>query len=185
MVSDTVQGADAEKGSRGKQNDNHTMVDDDKQDGTESPALIIGGENGANTVIAARLAGLVPVEEVTGSSNVAGQVILSKEEFWKLKVQRQKEDGEDAEQELPKDVSLAEMGRIVEMWLVSSKVMPRCNVEHRVAIVECVLSLASSFCNQQVPDFSMVIQGSGGTGKTKSVIMGVKEFVDQVCRNRL
>jgi hypothetical protein len=27
----------------------------------------------------------------------------------------------------------------------------------------------------------MVVQGSGGTGKSKSVIMGVKEFVDQVC----
>jgi hypothetical protein len=179
-VADTVQGADAEKG-RSKQNDNHTMVDDEKQDGTESPTLIIGGENGANTVIAARLAGLVPVEEVKGSSSIAGQVILSKEEYWNLKAQRQQGDGEDEEQELPTDVSLAEMGRIVEMWLVSSKVMLRCNAEHKVAIVECVLCLASSFCNQQVPDFSMVIQGSGGTGKTKSVIMGVKEFVDQVC----
>ena len=27
----------------------------------------------------------------------------------------------------------------------------------------------------------MMIQGSGGTGKTKSVIMTMKEFVDQVC----
>ena len=30
-------------------------------------------------------------------------------------------------------------------------------------------------------DFSMVIQGSGGTGKTQSVICAVKEFVDVVC----
>ncbi len=27
----------------------------------------------------------------------------------------------------------------------------------------------------------MMIQRSGGTGKTKSVILGVKEFVEQVC----
>ncbi len=48
------------------------------------------------------------------------------------------------------------------------------------AILVCILSLASSFCNQEALEFSMGIQGSGGTGMTKSVIMAVKEFVNQV-----
>jgi hypothetical protein len=60
----------------------------------------------------------------------------------------------------------------------------RCNQEHKVAILTCILYLADVFCKpceKITSDFSMVIQGSGGTGKTQSVICAVKEFVDFVC----
>ncbi len=73
------------------------------------------------------------------------------------------------------------MGKILKQWYMTSTVLPKCNREHKGAVLICVLSLATSFCKRATPDFSMVIQGSGGTGKTKSVIMAVKEFVDQVC----
>ena len=61
--------------------------------------------------------------------------------------------------------------------------LPRCNAEQKAAIMLCTLSLASSLCNddKDVANFSAVIQGSGGTGKTQSVIMAVKEFLQRVC----
>ncbi len=43
------------------------------------------------------------------------------------------------------------------------------------------MTLASSFYKQEVSNFSIVIQGSGATGKAKSVIMAVKKFVEPVC----
>ena len=75
------------------------------------------------------------------------------------------------------------MGKILEQWCLSSTVLPKCNREHKVvAVFVCVLPLAASFCGETAPDFSMVVQGSGG--KTKSVIMAVKEFVELVCARK-
>ena len=45
----------------------------------------------------------------------------------------------------------------------------------------CILHLAYVFSGIDTrDDFSMVVQGSGGTGKTKSIIVAVKEFVQVV-----
>ncbi len=68
------------------------------------------------------------------------------------------------------------MGQIAELWLATGKVLPKC----KLAILVCVQALASSFYKQGVSNFSMIIQGSRGTGKTRSIIMAVKEIFDQV-----
>jgi hypothetical protein len=132
----------------------------------------------------AQLAGLFPVVADEGYDYVIqaqSEMVLSKEEYCVLKEKRQREEKENEDEELGVQVGVQEMGIILEQWYVASTVLPKCNREHKVAVLICVLSLAASFCKQDVPDFSMVVQGSGGTGKTKSVIMGVKEFVESVC----
>jgi hypothetical protein len=181
---DVVQGAVSEKKGKNKQAEHHTLIEDEKEGDSESLALVVGGENGANTVMAARLAGLIPVvadEQCSYGVSAQSEMILLKEEYCELKGKRQREEKQDDDEELAVQVNVQEMGIILEQWYVSSTVLPKCNKEHKVAVLICVLSLAANICKQDVPDFSMVVQGSGGTGKTKSVIMGVKEFVESVC----
>jgi hypothetical protein len=64
-VVDMVQEAAASGKSLRKQSEYKysTMVEGENQDNDESPALVIGGENGANSVTAAQLAGMIPVTE--------------------------------------------------------------------------------------------------------------------------
>ncbi len=181
---DVVQGANSEKKGKSKKGEHHTMIEDEKEGNAESPPLVIGGENGVNSVLAARLAGLIPMVADEGYSNVVeaqSEMILSKEEFCELKDKGQRGEKQDEDQELVTNVSVQKMGKILEQWCLSSTVLPKCNREHKVAVFVCVLPLAASFCGETAPDFSMVVQGSGGTGKTKSVIMAVKEFVELVC----
>jgi hypothetical protein len=178
---DVVQGAKSEKKGKNKHAEQHTMIEDEKEGNAESLPLVVGGENGANSAMAARLAGLIPDEGYNYVIQAQSEMVLSKEEYYELKGKRQREEKQDEEQELVADVDVQEMGTILEQWCTSSTVLPKCNREHKVAVLICVLSLAASFCGQESPGFSMVVQGSGGTGKTKSVIMGVKEFVDRVC----
>lgn len=181
---DVVQGAKSEKQGKNTQAEQHTMIEDEQEGNAESLPLVVGGDNGANSVTAAKLAGLFPVVADEGYNymiQAQSETVLSKEEYCKLKEKRQRDENQDEDEELAVQVSVQEMGKILEQWYVSSTVLPKCNKDHKVAVLVCVLSLAESFCKQDVPDFSMVVQGSGGTGKTKSVIMGVKEFVDQVC----
>lgn len=181
---DVVQGAKSEKKGQNKQAEQHTMIEDEKESSAESLPLVVGGENGVNSVMAAKLAGLFPVVADEGYNYVVqaqSEMVLSKEEYCKQKGKRQRDDKENEDEELAVQVGVQQMGIMLEQWYVSSTVLPKCNKEHKVAVLVCVLSLAESFCKQDEPDFSMVVQGSGGTGKTKSVIMGVKEFVDQVC----
>jgi hypothetical protein len=106
---------------------------------------VIGGENGANSVTAAQLAGLIPVTEETECSYVVGsesKLVLSKEEYYGLKEKRRREGEKNNEQEVAANVTVPEMGKILEQWYVSSTVLPKCNKEHKVAILVCVLSLA-------------------------------------------
>jgi len=175
---DTVQGATATAKSFGKQNDYSTMVEGEKEV-SEVPGVVIGGENGANSVTAAQLAGLIPVTEEAECWYVIGsesELVLSRKEYCELKEKRRREDEEDNEQEVVANMSVQEMGKILEQWYASSRVLPNCNKEHKVAILVCVLSLAASFCKQDVPDFSMVVQGSGGTGKSKTVRVRVRTW---------
>src|SRR6476620_1609039 len=85
---DVVQGAMGDEKSKRKQSDHHTMMNDEQGDKDDSPALAVGGENGVSSVMAARLAGLIPVVADEGFSNVAGaqsEMILSKEKYYALK----------------------------------------------------------------------------------------------------
>lgn len=77
------------------------------------------------------------------------------------------------------------MGHILAAWHDSSVALSSCNGEQRAAVYLAVLSLASA-CSEGSDDaaaFSAVVQGSGGTGKTRSVIQAVREFVDQLCNS--
>ena len=120
--------------------------------------------------MAARLAGLIPVVADEGYNYVIqahSEMVLSKEEYYELKGKRQWEERQDEEQELVADVDVQEMGMILEQWCTSSTVLPKCNREHKVAVLVCVLSLAASFCGVESPKFSMVVQGSGGEGQER------------------
>ena len=174
-----------------RKNKHHMILEHRDSNDDEKLISIIGGENGANAVMAGRIAGLIPVpsqsmrHEDELEKNVG--LRLSYDQFRAMTNNAEKEakqiDKEDEETEL---IGLAkkEMSEILEDWLQQSTVLGRCNPEHKVAILTCVLYLADEFCEpceKMASDFSMVIQGSGGTGKTQSVICAVKEFVDVVC----
>jgi hypothetical protein len=85
---DVVQGAVSEKKGKNKQAEQHSMIEDEKENNAESPPLVVGGENGANSVMAARLAGLIPVVADEGSDYVIqaqSEMVVSKEEYYELR----------------------------------------------------------------------------------------------------
>src|SRR5689334_18952468 len=95
----------------------HTMIEDEKESNAESVLLVVGGENGANSVTAAKLAGLFPVVADEGYNYVIqaqSELVLSKEEYCELKGERQKEEKQDEDEELAVQVDVQEMGIILE-----------------------------------------------------------------------
>ena len=81
----------------------------------------------------------------------------------------------------PQLINKSKMAQLLTDWWVNSVTLRQCNLEHLAAISVCVLSLASSMSGAGRDPVSLVIQGSGGTGKSKSVIAAVKDFVNFVC----
>ena len=81
------------------------------------------------------------------------EMVLSKVEYCRLKGKRQREEKENEDEEVAVQVSVQEMGKILEQWYVSSTVLPKCNKEHKVAVLICVLSLADSFCSRMCLTF--------------------------------
>ncbi len=175
-----------------KNKKHHLILEQRNDDDDENLMNIIGGKNGANAVMAGRIAGLIPVaspnmrheDEDLEKNN---DLLLSYDQF-KAMTNKDEEEAKETEKE-EDEVELSglakeEMSEILEEWLQQTTVLGRSNQEHKVAILTCVLYLADAFCDHDertASDFSVVIQGSGGTGKTHSVICAVKEFVDFVC----
>lgn len=175
-----------------RKNKHHMILEHRDDNDDENLISIIGGENGANAVMAGRIAGLIPVPSLSSMRHKdeleKDSLRLSYDQFRAMtnnntEKEAKQIDKKDDELEL---IGLAknEMSKILKDWLQQSTVLGRCNPEHKVAILTCVLYLADAFCepcDKMASDFSMVIQGSGGTGKTQSIICAVKEFVDFVC----
>jgi hypothetical protein len=110
---DVVQGAKADRKGKNKQAEQHTMIEDEEEGNAESLPLVVGGENGANSVLAARLAGLIPVVADEGLNYVIqaqSEMVLSKEEHCELKGKREREERQDEDQELEVKVDVQEMG---------------------------------------------------------------------------
>jgi len=81
---DVVQGAKSEKKGQNKQAMHHTMIDDEKEGNAENLPLVVGGENGAKSVMEAQLAGLFPVVADEGYNYVIeaqSEMVLSKAEY--------------------------------------------------------------------------------------------------------
>jgi hypothetical protein len=85
--------------------------------------------------------------------------------------------GDDVNMDLPGIIPHGSMVVCLREWFRESGILERDNTEHKVAILVCFLFLSPVFCGQIADAFSMVIQGSGGTGKTMTVTSGVKHFV--------
>jgi hypothetical protein len=74
----------------------------------------------------------------------------------------------------------AKTDQIVELAKHPAKESSDKNKGHKLSVLVYVLSLVSSFFKQKVPDSSTEVKEQKKKGKNKGIIMGVKEFVDQV-----
>lgn len=155
----------------------------------------VGRETGDAAVVAARVCGLIPVlgkdadlleDEKMGEVEENGLVGMSYEDYREARkgiVQNQAEDEADNVDENDQPPPRTEMyviAQAITRWVNTGETLLKSNTEHRVCIFTCVLHLAYAFCGVEREEFSMVVQGSGGTGKTMSIIVAVKEFISVV-----
>lgn len=110
---DIVQGAKSEKKGQNKQAEQHTMIEDEKESSAESLPLVVGGENGLTSVVAAKLAGLFPVVADEGHNYVVkaqSEMVLSKVEYCVLKEKRQREEKQNEHEEFAVQVGCPRNG---------------------------------------------------------------------------
>ncbi len=201
---DASQPIAADRVGQRQQQQQHEVVPIVDEEDEQPFAKSIGGESGASAVLSAMHSGLIRPSAIR-QDNAHGridddddEVVIYDDGPPRLKMteavykglRRAQPDVVDKEDDLQQQQQhvLPQLGKqrvdaILHQWVDDSQVLPRCNAEQKAAIMLCTLSLASSLCNddKDVANFSAVIQGSGGTGKTQSVIMAVKEFLQRVC----
>jgi hypothetical protein len=158
-----------------------TIVDDLELDSLAG----IGGDKGAKAVRLANACGLIPSLNFTRQDallpiDFEEEFIMNWDTYSSLLPKKQEREADwVGEVEFFLEVRVA--GSFVDFWYRNSPTLAQANCEHKAAIMPCILYLADCFCNISSTPFSLIVQGSGGTGKTMTVVKAVKEFVDLVC----
>ena len=114
------------------------------------------------------------------SNHPPKSLLSSVKKHFYAKSKKQNNSGENVEEFLllPKQ----QMVDIFEDWYQLQLESKQWNDDHWTAILCCTLYLVDCFTSPEsvaAPSpFSLVIQGGGGTGKTQSVISGIRDFLE-------
>lgn len=180
------------------------MRTEKRLDADKDMEVVVGGERGHAAVVAGRIAGLIPreqhkqvIERMDEEEDdddeeeaAAGPFALDFDSYKEVKppVEKMKDnvaddDDKDDGNAYLEVVKLEDMVDIVNKWTVSCKEFAEGNPEHKGALLTAMLYLADVLMGSklQPTPFSLVVQGSGGTGKTMTVLHGVKNFLDLLC----
>ena len=152
------------------------------EDDWRKEEMSVGGQAGERIVMVARLSGLLPKSVVEKKLGLVRSDNFSMSTSQWKQVKGKPEENEEVQEEddaVDDEVVTPKcMEEILDQWKRDSTVIPICNREHFCALLLCVLYLADVFCGKKgLCPFSLVVQGAGGTGKTATIIAGVREFV--------